>query len=82
MNSGTLLINEYLARVLIDKGSTHFFVTPSFVQDFSMAPSRLAYGLSVSTPIGSSAITSKVYRDCIIQVGQHKLPVDLIVLDF
>ena len=33
-------------------------------------------------PLGKSVDTDQVYKDCVVQVGQHELLADLVVLDF
>ena len=68
--------------MLIDTGSTHSFVSPSFAKGFPSAPSQLIRELSISTPLGKSIDTDKVYKSCVVQVGQHELLADLVVLDF
>ena len=38
-------------------------------------------GLFVRTPTGGSLLAERVYRDCMIRLGEHKLKVNLIILD-
>ena len=76
------MVNDFLAQVLIDTGSTHSFITPGFAQAFSIEPSRLDRGLSITTPVDSSVITDRVYRSCMIRIGQREMPANLVVLEF
>ncbi|XP_071917185.1 uncharacterized protein [Coffea arabica] len=79
---GTLPIFYRLARVLIDPGTTHSFVNPTFMSRIDEKPVKLPFDLEVRTPMGNkSIITSLAYKNCEFWVGEHKMLVDLVSLD-
>ncbi|XP_071916280.1 uncharacterized protein [Coffea arabica] len=79
---GTLPIFHRLARVLIDPGTTHLFVNPTFMSGIDVKPVKLPFDLEVRTPMGNkSIITSLAYKNCEFWVGERKMLVDLVSLD-
>ena len=77
----TIPIFHRLAKILIDLGSTHSFVTPTFMYDFDVKPEQLPHDLEVRTPTSDQRIiTNTIYKNYKICVGEHKLWVDLISL--
>ena len=78
---GTLSIFGHDAHILIDPGSTHSFVSRTFVMNIKREPELLDYGLVVSTPNGGSLLAERVYRDCMIRLGEHEFGANLIILD-
>ncbi|CAH2812747.1 MAG: hypothetical protein CBHOC_5427, partial [uncultured Caballeronia sp.] len=79
---GTLLVFHRLARVLIDPGATHSFINPTFMSGIDFPCHRLPFDLEFGTPTGTTRlISSSVYKDCEVWIGERKLLVDLIQLD-
>ena len=69
------------AKVLVDPGATHSFVNPNFMCSIDIKPASLPYDLEVNTPTGDHRlVTSMVYKDCDVWVGERKLLGDLISL--
>nr|XP_027088578.1 uncharacterized protein LOC113709934 [Coffea arabica] len=78
---GTIPVFHRLVRILIDLGATHSFVNPDFMCRIDIKPVSLPYDLEVSTPKGNQClITSMMYADCEIWVGERKLLGNLISL--
>ncbi|XP_027169547.1 uncharacterized protein LOC113769281 [Coffea eugenioides] len=78
---GTIPVFHRLAKILIDPGVTHSFVSPTFMLGIDVNAERLPYDLEVRTPTGNQSLLAKeVYRNCDIWVGERKLVVDLISL--
>ncbi|XP_028055568.1 uncharacterized protein LOC114259742 [Camellia sinensis] len=63
---GTLSVCGHLVHVLIDSGSTHFFVTPYFAAKLASTPKPLGHILSMSFPSNKTACSTDVYRSCAI----------------
>ena len=78
---GTLSFFGHDAHILIDPGSTHSFVSRTFVMHIEREPELLDYGLVVSTPTRGSLLAKRVYRDCMILLGEHEFGANLIILD-
>ena len=78
---GTLSIFDHDAHILIDPGFTHSFVSRTFSMHIEREPELLDYGMVVSTPTGGSLLAERMYRDCMIRLGEHELKVNLIILD-
>ena len=50
---GTIPVFYRLAKILIDPGATHSFVSPAFMLRINMKVERLPYDLEVRTPMGN-----------------------------
>ncbi|RVW80541.1 Retrovirus-related Pol polyprotein from transposon 17.6 [Vitis vinifera] len=79
--TGTLRIHTLFARVLIDPGSTHSFVSVSFAGLLGLPVASMDFDLIVATPVGDSVVANRMLRNCIVMIGYRKMPVDLILLD-
>ena len=79
--TGMLSIFGRSARILIDPGATHSFVSKSFALYADREGSELDCELVVATPVGHSVITKKVFKGCVIHIGEHELPADLICME-
>ena len=78
---GTIPVFHRLAKILIDPGTTQFFVSPAFMFEIDVKAERLPYDQEVKTPTGNqSLLANEVYRNCDIWVGEWKLVIDLISL--
>ncbi len=78
---GNLRISKMMARILIDLGFTHSFVSPSFACHLGKEPELLDFLMMVDILVGDSLVTDLVYRSCVVQVADRELLVDLILLD-
>ncbi|RVX02879.1 Retrovirus-related Pol polyprotein from transposon 17.6 [Vitis vinifera] len=79
--TGTLRIHTLFARVLIDPGSTHSFVSVSFAGLLGLSVASMDFDLIVATPVGDSVVASRMLRNCIVMIGYREMPVDLVLLD-
>ncbi|KAK4844624.1 hypothetical protein QYF36_022406 [Acer negundo] len=79
--TGMLTIFCHDAHVLIDPGSTHSFVSRSFMVYMDKELRPLDCSMVVSTPIGKSLLAESVYRDSKVIVCKHELHIDLIPFD-
>ncbi|RVW97780.1 Transposon Ty3-I Gag-Pol polyprotein [Vitis vinifera] len=61
--TGTLRIHTLFARVLIDPGSTHSFVSVSFVGLLGFPVASMDFDLIVATPVGDSVVASRMLRN-------------------
>ncbi|XP_071924806.1 uncharacterized protein [Coffea arabica] len=76
---GTIPVFHRLNRILIDPSATHSFVNPEFMCVIDITPVNLPYELEVSTPTGDQClVTSKMFANCEIWVGERKLLGNLI----
>ena len=79
--TGTLRIHTLFARVLIDPGSTHSFVSVSFAGLLDMHVTTMDFDLIVATPMGDYVVASKMMKKCPIMIGYQEMLVDLVLLD-
>ncbi|XP_071901600.1 uncharacterized protein [Coffea arabica] len=78
---GKIPIFHRLAKILIDPGAIHSFVSPTFMLGIDVKVERLPYDLEVKRPMGNhTLLANEVYRNCDIWNGERKLVVDLISL--
>ncbi|KAK6776052.1 hypothetical protein RDI58_027053 [Solanum bulbocastanum] len=68
------------AIVLVDPGSTHFYVSLYFAIRFDRLPKLLKDPFLVATPIGESLLVKRVYHSCQRSVQGKGTLVDLFVL--
>ena len=78
--TGTLRIQTLFARALIDPGSTHSFVSISFVGLLGMPIDNMDFDLFVATPLGDSVVLGKIIRDCCVMIGYREMTIDLVLL--
>ena len=70
-----------LTKILIEISAIHSFVNPNFMCGIDVKLVKLPYDLEVRTPMGDQRlITSMVYKNCEIWIGERKLLGDLINL--
>lgn len=78
---GVLSIFDRNARILIDPGSTHCFMSFPFALYANQKSEPLGSCLIVNTPVGDSLLVNNIYRDCGIKVKENELKANLIPLD-
>ena len=78
--TGTLPIHSTPAIVLFDSGSTHTFLAQAFVDRVGLEVVDLGFDLRVSTPAGVVLTTGVGVRDVTVEIQQHILPSDFVVL--
>ena len=79
--TGTLRIHTLFPRVLIDPGSTHFFVSVSFAGLLGLPIASMDFDLIVATPVGDFVMAGRMLRNCIVMIGYREMPVNLVLLD-
>ncbi|GAV91751.1 zf-CCHC domain-containing protein/RVP_2 domain-containing protein [Cephalotus follicularis] len=77
---GTLYIYGFSARVLMDSGASHSFMSARFAYCLDVTPDCMSNILDVSTPTGTSMYTDSVYRGYEMSMAGISLYADLIVL--
>ncbi|KAG5549121.1 hypothetical protein RHGRI_014480 [Rhododendron griersonianum] len=79
--TGTLVISGSYARVLLDPGSTHSFVSNVFSKYLDKPAKVLNIALAISTPVGDVVVINVSFSGCELVIGGRKLVVDLLPLD-
>ena len=79
--TGTLPIMGHYALVLFDYGSSHSFVSSSFVKHGKFELESLSYVLSISIPSGEVVFAKEQVKACQIEIPGHMLNGTLIVFD-
>ena len=79
--TGTLQIHTLFARVLIDPGSTHSFISISFVGLLGMSIDNRNFDLFVAIPLGDFVVVNKILRVCCVMIGYREMTTDLVLLD-
>ena len=68
------------ARVLLDPGATHSFVSLVFASKFDWQASRMAIPLSVSTPLSDSLDSDIFLSNCPVLIEDRELLADLVLI--
>ena len=69
------------ARVLIDLGATHSFISREYVARVGMTPVPLGCGLEIATPIRESLWPSQMLKGSLFSIEGQIMEADLIVID-
>ncbi|XP_075104219.1 uncharacterized protein LOC142178496 [Nicotiana tabacum] len=78
--TGILSVQAIDCYALIDPGSSLSYVTPFIASSFGVEPEHLHESFSVSTPVGDSITTARVYRNCVVTICGRATTADLIEL--
>ena len=78
---GTLSIFGDDARVLIDPGATHSFISCEYVTRVEATPVPLGCGLEIATPTGESLWPSQMLKGSLFSIEGQDMEADLIVID-
>lgn len=73
-------MSRHEANALFDSGSTQSFVSHVFASKLENPPSALAHALVSGSPTGEQICTRTIYYDCVLEVGQTTVPVNLVLL--
>ncbi|KAL2240889.1 UNVERIFIED_CONTAM: Transposon Tf2-11 polyprotein [Sesamum indicum] len=79
--SGTILLFDIAAYVLIDPDSTHSYISSKFASKIPRKNSRLGCNLMIYLPVGGGVVVNSIRKGSLVTIGDVNLPVDLIVLD-
>ena len=79
--TGTLSIFGDDARVLIDPGATHSFISRGYVARVGMTPVPLGCGLEIATPTGKSIWPSQMLKGSLFSIEGQVMEADLILVD-
>ncbi|XP_015162431.1 uncharacterized protein [Solanum tuberosum] len=79
--TSTLSIFSYDVYGLIDPGSTLSYVTPFVAKKFGVEPELLHEPFAVSTPVGDSVITRRIYYGCLVTICGRDTLANLIELE-
>ncbi|KAL0561560.1 hypothetical protein IC582_001994 [Cucumis melo] len=79
--TGTLPVLGHYDLVLFDSGSSHSFISSTFVLHARLEVEPLQHVLSVSTPSGECMLSKEKVKTCQIEIAGHVIEVTLLVLD-
>ncbi|KAL0295516.1 UNVERIFIED_CONTAM: hypothetical protein Sangu_2508700 [Sesamum angustifolium] len=79
--SGTILLFDVKAYVLIDPGSTHSYISSELASKIPGKNSPLGYNLMVYLPVGGGVVVNSVRKGNLVRIGDVNLPMDLVVMD-
>ncbi|KAL0560443.1 hypothetical protein IC582_000848 [Cucumis melo] len=79
--TGMLPVLGHYALVLFDSGSSHSFISSTFVLHARLEVEPLRHVLSVSTPSGECMLSKEKVKTCQIEIAGHVIEVTLLVLD-
>ncbi|KAL4021646.1 hypothetical protein IC575_020452 [Cucumis melo] len=79
--TGTLPVLGHYALVLFDSGSSHSFISSTFMLHACLEVEPLHHILTVSTPSGKCMLSKEKVKACQIEIANHVIEVTLLVLD-
>ncbi|KAG6531501.1 hypothetical protein ZIOFF_005315 [Zingiber officinale] len=72
--TGMIYIANIPARVLIDSGATHSFISEDFLTKLGIIPERMVAGYSVSLPSGEELHSNRMVKNCQMMMQDHMGP--------
>ena len=78
---GMFLLSRLWARVLFDSGSSHSFITASYVSELGLEVETLEKPMYVSSPLGTRVSVGLICWGCELEISGILLTVDLRVMD-
>ena len=79
VTAGMFPVNQHLADVLFDSGSSHSFMSQAFAQKHDQAVTDLGYGYRISS-VGADVLTNKVVRGATLDINNRVFRVNLVVM--
>jgi hypothetical protein len=79
ISAGKFPVNQYLAVVLFDSGSSHSFMSQAFARKYEQLYTDLSYGYRISSA-GADVLTNQMVRGATLELGDRKFRVNLIVM--
>ena len=79
--TGTLSILGDDARVLIDPGATHSFISREYVARVGTTPVPLSCSLDIATPTGESLWPNQMLKGSLFSIEGQDMEADLILID-
>ena len=80
MIRGTVSVYTSRARILIDTGASHSFISYALCKTLGLRLDRLPEPLEVSTLVCGLAVLKEICRNCDLEIAGHKLNFDFILL--
>ncbi|KAI3819511.1 hypothetical protein L1987_13351 [Smallanthus sonchifolius] len=78
--SGTFLVNDEHAAILIDSSASQSFISNAFSRKLDCTINTIVKAFSVQTAVGKNSAVFQVTEDCIIEIEVHKFPSRLFLL--
>ncbi|KAG6490017.1 hypothetical protein ZIOFF_051299 [Zingiber officinale] len=69
--TGMIYIANIPARVLIDSGATHSFISEAYLTKLGVIPERMVAGYSVSLPSGEELHSNRMVKNCQMMMQDH-----------
>ena len=79
VTAGMFPINQHLAVVLFDSGSSHSFMSQAFAQKHSQRVTDLGYGYRISSA-RADVLTNRVVRGATLDISGRVFRVNLVVM--
>ncbi|XP_042441150.1 uncharacterized protein LOC122026473 [Zingiber officinale] len=79
--TGMIYIANIPARVLIDSGATHSFISEAYLTKLGVIPERMVAGYSVSLPSGEELHSNRMVKNCQMMMQDHMVGARFIVLE-
>ena len=78
---GMIIMFSSCARILFDIGSSHSFISASFILSLGLHVEAMDFVLSVVSPLGGEVDTCSICRGCVVRITGQDLVADFVVLD-
>ncbi|XP_073308340.1 uncharacterized protein [Primulina huaijiensis] len=78
--TGRIYIAKLVTNALLDSGATHSFISDDFVRFLDVNPTKLDVSYTMIVQSGEKLSTSNVVRDLSLELHDHTVYADLIVL--
>ena len=79
--TGTLLVDKLKARVLLDSGATHSFISPYFAKTLARDKVLMKSPLAIGISTGRTIEVKYMFPTCVVEIDNKVYLADLIELD-
>jgi len=79
VTAGMFPVNQHLAVVLFDSGSSHSFMSQAFAQKHNQLVTDLGYGYRISSA-GADVLTNRVVQGATLDISGRVFRVNLVVM--
>ena len=81
MVEGTFLVFNSWAKILFDSGASHSFISKTFASILGLEFEFMKSPMKIGSPLGSIRKVDKICRACTIEVSNHHIIFDLMIME-
>lgn len=81
MVEDTFLVFNLWAKILFDSGASHSFISRTFACILGLKSEFMEFSIKIGSPLGGIRKIDRICRSCIIEIANHQITFDLMIMD-